>query len=39
MALYYRDLAKADALWDIGQREAAAQLWKAQAGVGLRTRE
>ena len=38
-ARYYGDLAKADALWDIGQREAAARLWKARAGVGLRTRE
>ncbi len=38
-ALQQGDIAKADALWDIGQREAAARLWKAQAGVGLRTRE
>jgi len=38
-ARYWGDLAKADALWDIGQREAAARLWKSHAGVGLRTRE
>ena len=30
---------KAWALWDIGQREAAARLWKALAGVGVRNRE
>ncbi len=33
------DLAKADALWDIGQREAAARLWKSRAGVGVHKRE
>ena len=33
--LYYWDLAKADALWDIGQRDAAARRWKARAGVGV----
>jgi hypothetical protein len=38
-ARHYRNLAKADALWDIGQRETAVRLWKAHAGVGLRTRE
>ena len=38
-ARYWGDLAKADALWDIGQREAAARLWKALAGVGVRNRE
>jgi len=38
-ARHYRDLAKADALWDIGQRQAAARLWKARAGVGVHKRE
>ena len=36
-ARHWRDLAKADALWDIGQREAAARLWKSHAGVGVGT--
>ena len=38
-ARHYRDLAKADALWNIGQREAAARLWKSRAGVGIPARE
>jgi len=33
-ARHWRDLAKADALWDTGQREAAAWPWKAHAGIG-----
>jgi hypothetical protein len=32
-ARYWEDLAKADALWEVGQRETAARLWKAHAGV------
>jgi len=36
---HFVDLAKADALWDIGQGEAAARLWKAHAGIGASSRE
>ncbi|HUU92210.1 MAG TPA: hypothetical protein VM238_13510 [Phycisphaerae bacterium] len=38
-ARYWGDLAKADVLWDIGQREAAVRLWRSRAGVGMRDRE
>jgi hypothetical protein len=32
-ARYYGDLAEADALWEVGQREAAARPWMAWAGA------
>jgi len=38
-ARYYRDLAKGDARWEIGQREAAARLWKGHVGVGTGDRD